>query len=1695
MPCESDDQSAVDRSTTISTHSTSTIGVPTTMLPTFSTGSTSDNSVAFHDAQSTPLELFTPSSQSYIETNGIIPTANQQFPGYEKGESSTTPYFPILPYIKATQNQQSTSQINSDDDDDRLAHSSSTAFTNKERSRSFRSHTSHATSHDTHHSSTGRSGSPFDVQPPSSGTSSSVGVPPLSANSSLGKQNDGLARSSSNASTTPTSPETELNASSYMVKEGYGSQLKESTSDTINIVQPQRSPAREAFVMESRERIVVEHSVSLDSIMPSEEIAEEQGDAKELMSPTTTVRDTTSERSEGHSVHSNKSQSKEDAVKSEEARSDDHSIPVLRTEGIPSRSSHDTIQSSGPSIASLAHRNKPLPVPKGEVASVDEASSSKNQSSVTIPALSISTTDEAHIKGLEGPPSLNGSTSNLHTIEEDSFTQRSSFKSFLNKSGKLFRTSTYSRDSQLSPWTPEHSPDARLSDTSLPSRNASPNSSSLHVAVSTPGSRNNSQSNLPLPDPNERSASPFGRFGKGILNRQSRNREKSAGSSNRISNSSGNASNQNTPLPSPSISSNSDSSPGLHNEKPVFQQSHRRSHRLSHHFSSFSVSSLAPTSSVNLNTATALKSDFGVMPKAGTSAKQVSESDTVTAAIAEASRKLQLPRPKLLRTRSKSFDDLASKVHPEAIKSLAVGTVSIMEDEPTKMKQAEIKSKDIPERPWSRLAGSLRRKPTASTSAQVSVGTTADSSTKNPNINEVPPKLPPKDTLEISTDAWWESKPIAKKEFSESSPAMSYMQFEAAQLAEALSRGDEDVISRMANAVESPKTRLMPLESPEKETKDKRSSGEAEPNLSAGPTQAEDKSLHRDTTITLIEPDVPQGPPRSKSSLATHRRSISLGKVFEPLVSRSRSRSNTVSRDVSESTVYESAQSASSSFHGMDTIPKAISNPSNIKRSSTISPPSSYRADRLPAMTSSESDSSLHKNVESSHSASKHRRSLSGSSSSKAHSKQPVSLASLPPRSSSISSIHQPRRGSSSSTSQPIEVGEVPLRSRGHNRKPSLNVDTDLASSIAANDLPKRPSSAMGMSANLERGSHVRTVINARQPTLSIADDHEFLQALEQVRKLNQARIQKQREEKDEQQQRQRKQSLSKQSDGHAQYKWNDSFASGLPEPSPIGLRSLSPIRQRSSSAGAHLEDAVSPTTSSEHSQSPTSPIKSFSPARGTKPSPLELGVGKASGKMRDGAFINDEDWKKEVKALFVIREIVLTERSYASHLEALLATIRQMDTAVVPPRRMQTSSLMMTSAMVNSKQNQNSPVPQHLVIMRNLLPQLITLSRTLANRIDENPTAAGVGAAFRLVGNQMEATFVAWNSAVKDIMDALRISEGPKGKARNRIGLVTILSPQHLIHAHNAQNEKEEDEKSDFSGFKSVPSSPTRGKSVLEKMFEMNKAQDPMTTSANTPAFVESPTQVTFSEDVHNEFRAMEEQSAAATSGIASKRRSTISSMTPSMAAALRKKISSSALNAQAAAAATVTTNEYAYNPLPSASHLEQAPLSKTQILLSKSSSPASSATASPMNAKRRLSSSLANRSKSKTLASSVSSLEGGNDGMPITPSAWTGFNSRNTSAAPTPPVHSNGGNSRSGGTTNGNLKKLTAMDIVIMPTQRIPRYLLLLRDLHANTPPQSLSNARLQRSLDFVHRVAVDCDRVSKGGITHSTNINKRS
>ncbi|KAE8222781.1 hypothetical protein CF319_g4080 [Tilletia indica] len=457
----------------------------------------------------------------------------------------------------------------------------------------------------------------------------------------------------------------------------------------------------------------------------------------------------------------------------------------------------------------------------------------------------------------------------------------------------------------------------------------------------------------------------------------------------------------------------------------------------------------------------------------------------------------------------------------------------------------------------------------------------------------------------------------------------------------------------------------------------------------------------------------------------------------------------------------------------------------------------------------------------------------------------------------------------------------------------------------------------------------------------------------------------------------------------------------------------------------------------------------------------IEANIEAAAAKVTtSGGSLEASGWAKEVRALFVIREMIQTERSYAKHLEALIGAVRK--TAALSSggggvdagdgagaaaggtvsKRKGGSAGSMTYKTVSSggkaASNSAGPAP-HIVIMKTLLPPMIVLSRSLAARIEQNPTAAGVGAAFTLLQEQIEANFVSWSRAIGTIMDALRASESVvKGKSsKDRIGMIAPCPVVHNSSHHatgpfgSASGRMAPARSSSLDALALTrPSSPVgpQGPSGAEDDSDASSAAFPIW-AVNPEAF----------------------SVPAKAKGPQRKRSSTISQLSSA---------SSSAAAAAAAMAAVVVKDSQ------KSSRKRAESFKRSVSVLGVHSS---SVDVAPTNkAARRLGAT--------------------NDDLRLLdPSKWEAQTLEAPTKGSSPMTKSKtqtkkGSTSGSGGGVMGGPKMFEPQDLVIMPTQRVVRYILLMKDLLANTPVGGNAYPRVERALEVVTVVAEMCNKVAR-------------
>ncbi|WFD23958.1 hypothetical protein MEQU1_002653 [Malassezia equina] len=399
---------------------------------------------------------------------------------------------------------------------------------------------------------------------------------------------------------------------------------------------------------------------------------------------------------------------------------------------------------------------------------------------------------------------------------------------------------------------------------------------------------------------------------------------------------------------------------------------------------------------------------------------------------------------------------------------------------------------------------------------------------------------------------------------------------------------------------------------------------------------------------------------------------------------------------------------------------------------------------------------------------------------------------------------------------------------RGKGRQASRRSESTeplpIASPSSAVDLPALQKEAPSKSETPV--SMYRTRRNKSQPTLRIADDLEFLHALEQVRLQHKERLavrQRARSARKASMPNLRPPPSSRQpplpmtrvvsdrgtvESGVMGRPRASSLADRADEslmvshpPETLDVRSMTPD---ASTSFLELESVASDESEESEESAALEAASVHASSEESEAISNELGIGHTTGNFPSAPFTNDDDWKKEVKALFLIRELVQTERSYAAHLESLLIVVLKW-TGTTSSTRLPTNVLMPTQPS-SSSQSLRMPTPTtpaHLVTLRQMLPKLISVSRALVYSIEESPTSEGVARSFLSMLGRFEDVHVSWHGVVGATLRSLRAAESSKSKAKGRLGRVPIAPPtteppRRLARADTSSSDPSEPERRD---------------------------------------------------------------------------------------------------------------------------------------------------------------------------------------------------------------------------------------------------------------------------------------------------------
>lgn len=414
----------------------------------------------------------------------------------------------------------------------------------------------------------------------------------------------------------------------------------------------------------------------------------------------------------------------------------------------------------------------------------------------------------------------------------------------------------------------------------------------------------------------------------------------------------------------------------------------------------------------------------------------------------------------------------------------------------------------------------------------------------------------------------------------------------------------------------------------------------------------------------------------------------------------------------------------------------------------------------------------------------------------------------------------------------------------------SFGADDEERSSLPPAPPPPPPPMTSPSSQPETPMSMYRTKRNKSQPTLRIADDREFLEALEQVRMQHKERIAHRERVRssrkasmpnlrmppsphrpplpmsracssgaDDRSGRSRAWSLTSRAERESVRPSHSpeppDVSTSFLEMESVGSSSHSSVVVDEAPLGDKGEDEDSRDVDSsddgdDHDQEEEDGDEGRASRAGSAmsdPIPNELGIGHTTGNEPSAPFTNDDDWKKEVKALFLIRELVQTERSYAAHLESLLIVVLKW--AGRSSTRMQKNVLMPSQPLSTPQRTPSSTqaVPPHLVTLRNMLPKLISVSRVLVYSIEDSPTSEGVARAFLSIRPRLEEVHVSWHAVVGATLRVMRSTEASKSKSKGRLGRVPVapataeimrknMRPD-LVHGSDASPESDRRDKS----------------------------------------------------------------------------------------------------------------------------------------------------------------------------------------------------------------------------------------------------------------------------------------------------------
>ncbi|CAH7681633.1 hypothetical protein BY996DRAFT_6420048 [Phakopsora pachyrhizi] len=166
--------------------------------------------------------------------------------------------------------------------------------------------------------------------------------------------------------------------------------------------------------------------------------------------------------------------------------------------------------------------------------------------------------------------------------------------------------------------------------------------------------------------------------------------------------------------------------------------------------------------------------------------------------------------------------------------------------------------------------------------------------------------------------------------------------------------------------------------------------------------------------------------------------------------------------------------------------------------------------------------------------------------------------------------------------------------------------------------------------------------------------------------------------------------------------------------------------------------------------------------------------------------YVDSAEWKKEVRDMLIVREIVASEKSYMGHLSSLLEAVEGLDggsglklgfsramslqrSSILGPslgwqgsviRSSSASPQVCQNAVVLSSVEPFSPPgvergPRELLLRH--LPRLIAISNKILRDIEKSPSVIGVAQSFLAVEEEMKRAYGKWCSVVDTIQKEIR--------------------------------------------------------------------------------------------------------------------------------------------------------------------------------------------------------------------------------------------------------------------------------------------------------------------------------------------------